>query len=98
MTTGAEGSLDAELAETILATSGMEGGLVSYSVGLFSALRTSISGRRRVCRQFEEGLLHLNVNSLPSGMTCHLFFRCEAASLCSWLCIQTVLVRSHATT
>ena len=50
MLTGAEGSLDAELAETILAASGMEGGLVSHSVALFSVLRILILGHRCVCR------------------------------------------------
>ena len=38
--TGAEGSLDAELGETILARSGMEDGLISCPIGLFSVLRT----------------------------------------------------------
>ena len=47
--TGAEGSLDAELTETILARSGMEDGLILCSVGLFSVLRTSRKACRGVC-------------------------------------------------
>ena len=42
--TEAEGSLDAKLAETILAASGMEGDPVSYLVGLFSVCGSRYQG------------------------------------------------------
>ncbi len=64
--TGAGGSLDAELPETILAGSGMEDGLISCSDRLFSVLRTSQNPCRRACTGFVMARCHPD----PYGGSC----------------------------